>query len=107
MAPAAGELLRLHAHQVDEAAALAASALLQTPAWTYIFEGLNEGERLAAMTWFMAKNFRLRLDQGSARCAFAEGEDGGGGGMVCIFAFQPPVRVRITARDLAARPSSP
>ena len=87
MAPMVGDLLRLQAHQVDEAAALVASALLETPAWSYIFEGLNEADRLAAMTLLIALGIRVKVEQGSARCAFAKG---GKEEMVCFFMFQPP-----------------
>ena len=99
MPPAAGPLQRLQPRHVGEAAALAAAAFVHTPSYTYIYEGLDEAQRLAALTWLFGVNIRLRLHQGGARCAFAAESDaapGQHGEMLCFFMLQPPAAAEIS-----------
>jgi GNAT superfamily N-acetyltransferase len=93
MAPpplARSRLQQLETHQTDRAAALAARAFLHTPCYTYIYEDLDEAQRLAALTWLFSVNIRLRIHQGGARCAFAANMDETEPDMVCFFMLQPP-----------------
>jgi GNAT superfamily N-acetyltransferase len=112
MAPLqAGALQWLHPSQVDEAAALAAAAFVHSPAYAYIYEGLDEGQRVAALTWLFAVNIRLRTaefgpssTQGCGRCALAEGGTAASPGkkMLCFFMMQPPSVTDISALTMLA-----
>jgi GNAT superfamily N-acetyltransferase len=84
-----GGLETLQAGGVEEAAGLAAAALVHSPAYAYIFEALDESARLKALTWLFEVNIRLRLDSGAARCAYAQ-RAGGRAEMVCFFMMLPP-----------------
>jgi hypothetical protein len=75
--------------RVDEAAALAAEAFLNSPAYCYIFDGLNDSARLDALRWFFSANFRLRLHTGASRCAFRY-RSGPSPEMICFFMLQRP-----------------
>jgi GNAT superfamily N-acetyltransferase len=84
-----GGLETLQAGCVEEAAGLAAAAFVNSPAYAYIFEALDESARLKALTWLFEVNIRLRLDSGAARCAYAQ-QAGGRAEMVCFFMMLPP-----------------
>ena len=83
-AATAGPLQRLAPGQAEAAAALAAAAFVDTPCYTYIYEGLDAPQRLAALTWLFGTNIRLR--GAGARCAFSEDDPE----MLCFFMLQPP-----------------
>ena len=80
-------LQSLQESQIEEAADMAAIAFMTSPGYHYIFEGLNDLKRHAALKWLFAKNISLRLP--SARCAYAwDGTQKKE--MVCFFMLQPP-----------------
>jgi len=79
----------LQAGCIEEAASLAAAALVNSPPYEYVFEALDESARLKALTWLFEVNIRLRLDSGAARCAYAQ-QAGGRAEMVCFFMMLPP-----------------
>ena len=54
--------------EITEAAELAAAAFMTSPGYAYIFEGLDEKQRRAGLTWLFGRNIALQLP--SARCAF-------------------------------------
>lgn len=84
-----GGLETLQAGGVAEAASFAAAALVHSPSYSYIFEGLDVSARLEALTWLFEVNIRLRLDSGAARCAYAQ-QAGCRAEMVCFFMLLPP-----------------
>eukprot|EP01050_Picozoa_sp_SAG11_P020332 SAG11_NODE_3406_length_2466_cov_2.904098_2_plen_307_part_00 len=91
MALSMGSLQRLQLAQVDEAAKLAAAAFVHSPSYAYIYESLNEEQRIAALTWLFTVNIRLRCGHGCGRCAFAKAATGDERPkMLCFFMIQPP-----------------
>ncbi|KAG1667896.1 hypothetical protein FOA52_013657 [Chlamydomonas sp. UWO 241] len=85
-----GDVELLQADSVGEAARLSAAAFLRSPPYAYIFEALDEGAKLAAMTWLFEANIRLRLSVGAPHCVYARPADKDGGEMVVCFMLQPP-----------------
>mmetsp|Transcript_18163 Transcript_18163/g.37282 ORF Transcript_18163/g.37282 Transcript_18163/m.37282 type:complete len:235 (-) Transcript_18163:191-895(-) len=83
------DLELLQEQQIDEAAEIIAEAFLNSPCYAYIYQGTSEDERREALTWLFAKNLRIRLGNGAARCAFLC-EPGKPRKMVCFFMLEMP-----------------
>jgi GNAT superfamily N-acetyltransferase len=91
-----GSLEVLQEKDIDEAAALIANAFLHSPGYCYVYQGLDEDGRRGALTWLFAKNLRIRLGNGAARCAFLR-EPGKPLKMACFFMLERPGVVDISA----------
>ena len=74
--------------EITEAAELAAAAFMTSPGYAYIFEGLDEKQRRAGLTWLFGRNIALQLP--SARCAFTSKGETEKEEMVCFFMLQQP-----------------
>jgi ribosomal protein S18 acetylase RimI-like enzyme len=94
-----GALEQLPRSHINEAAAMAAAALLNSPSFAYMFEELDDTQRLAALTWLFAQTIKLRFETGSPRCAFYR-QPGQPPEIACFFMLQPPNVSDISNWDL-------
>lgn len=94
-----GELEQLPWSHIDEAARMAAHAFVHSASFGYIFEELEEGQRLIALTWLFTQTIKLRFHTKSPRCSFYR-QTGKKPEIVCFFMIQPPNVSGVSAWDM-------
>mmetsp|Transcript_22625 Transcript_22625/g.53396 ORF Transcript_22625/g.53396 Transcript_22625/m.53396 type:complete len:256 (-) Transcript_22625:3741-4508(-) len=88
------DLEYLRYDQLEEAAQLMADAFLNWPTYCFIYQDLNDADRLKALKWLFTKNLMLQLQNetcasGMARCGFIR-KPGHPPKMICFFMLATP-----------------